>query len=81
MKIVSWNVRGLAGREKRRSIKEMVTREKPDIIILQETKRAEISWREVGAVWGVRFKEWDFIPMEGRSGGGVNSVGCESSIM
>lgn len=60
MKILSWNIRGLGNREKRRNIKDTVRREKVDVEIFQETKRESINWTMIGALWGVRFKDWDF---------------------
>lgn len=69
MKIVSWNVRGLGGREKRKAVKELLIREKPDIVILQETKKEKVDKRLITSVWGVRFKEWVVLPSIGKSGG------------
>ena len=69
MKILSWNVRGVGRREKRRVIKEMLCREKPDIVILQETKKETIDNKLVSSLWGIRFKEWAVLPSVGRSGG------------
>ena len=69
MKILSWNVRGLGRREKRSVIKDLLCHEKPDIVILQETKRELIDKRLISSIWGVRYKEWSFLPSVGRSGG------------
>jgi exonuclease III len=38
MKIVTWNIRGLNGRSKQRILRECIIAEKPDILLLQETK-------------------------------------------
>ena len=38
MIIVSWNIRGLNSKGKQRYIKEKLKKEKPSIMILQETK-------------------------------------------
>lgn len=38
MKLVSWNIRGLNSKGKLRYLKEQIYKEKPDIIILRETK-------------------------------------------
>jgi exonuclease III len=40
MKIISWNIRGLNGRSKQRLLRDMLIAEKPDIMLLQETKCA-----------------------------------------
>ena len=69
MKILSWNVRGLGGTDKRKVIKELLCKEKPDIVILQETKKEKIDNKLIGSVWGARFKEWVVLPYVGRSGG------------
>jgi len=38
MKVVSWNVRGLGGFEKRKEVRSLVTEKRPWILCLQETK-------------------------------------------
>jgi len=38
MKIVSWNVRGLGGFEKRREVWKLVSEKSPFIVCIQETK-------------------------------------------
>jgi exonuclease III len=38
MKIISWNIRGLNGRSKQKVLRDMIMTEKPDIVMLQETK-------------------------------------------
>jgi hypothetical protein len=38
MKIISWNVRGLGGSEKRREVSQLVREKKPFILCIQETK-------------------------------------------
>ena len=49
MKIISWNVRGLGSRNKRRMVKDFLRSENPDVVMIQETKkencdRRSISW-------------------------------------
>lgn len=39
MKIISWNVCGLGGVKKRRSVKECISKCNPIILILQEIKK------------------------------------------
>ncbi|KAL6327487.1 hypothetical protein AAG906_021559 [Vitis piasezkii] len=43
--------------------------EKPDIVMIQETKKAECDRRFVGSVWTTRNKEWAVLPACGASGG------------
>lgn len=69
MKIISWNIRGLGDRTKRRSIKELISKEKPDVVILQEVKRESICALMISAIWGVRYKDWAFLPSIGKSEG------------
>jgi exonuclease III len=38
MKIITWNIRGLNGRSKQRILRDCIMAEKPDILLLQETK-------------------------------------------
>jgi len=38
MKIVTWNIRGINGRSKQRILRDCIMAEKPDILLLQETK-------------------------------------------
>src|ERR1700733_13854712 len=41
MNIVSWNCRGLGSPEKLNAIKDLINQEKPDILLIQETKTTE----------------------------------------
>jgi len=58
LKIITWNIRGIGSDSKRRSIKNRILLEKPDMIILQETKCSEInlqnfiqkSWKKARAI-------------------------------
>jgi exonuclease III len=38
MKIISWNIRGLNGHSKKKMLRDLIFVEKPDIMLLQETK-------------------------------------------
>jgi exonuclease III len=38
MKIITWNIRGLNGRSKQKLLRDLIIAEKPDILLLQETK-------------------------------------------
>jgi endonuclease/exonuclease/phosphatase family metal-dependent hydrolase len=40
MKIISWNIRGLNGHSKQKLLWDIIIAEKPDIMMLQETKCA-----------------------------------------
>ncbi|RVW92839.1 LINE-1 retrotransposable element ORF2 protein [Vitis vinifera] len=61
--------RGLGSRKKRRVVKDFLRLEKPDIVMIQETKKAKCDRRFVGSVWTTRNKEWAVLPACGASGG------------
>ena len=42
MKVVSWNCRGIGGSSKVEALKYIVKIEKPDILLIQETKMSEV---------------------------------------
>lgn len=69
MKILSWNIRGGGSAGKRRAIKEVICRENPDLVVLQEVKKINIDRNFVGSIWCSRFKDWLLLPYVGRSGG------------
>ena len=69
MKIISWNIRGLGSRTKRRVVKDFLRLQNPDVVMFQETKREVCDRRFVGSVWSVRNKEWAILPACGASGG------------
>lgn len=43
MKVISWNVRGLGLRLKRRAIRGVLRRNRADIIFIQESKREKLT--------------------------------------
>ncbi|RVX02466.1 hypothetical protein CK203_031122 [Vitis vinifera] len=55
---LSWNVRGLGSRNKRRMVKDFLRSENPDVVMIQETKKEKCDRRFVGSVWTVRNKDW-----------------------
>ena len=57
MKIISWNVRGLGSRNKRRMIKDFLRSENLDVVMIRETKKENCDRRFVGSVWTVRNKD------------------------
>ena len=69
MKIISWNTRGLGSRKKRRVVKDFLRLEKPDVVMMQETKKAKCDRRFVGSVWTIRNKKWTPLSACGASGG------------
>ena len=68
MKIISWNIRGLGSRQKKRVVKDFLRFQNPDVVMFQETKREVCDRRFVGSVWSVRNKEWAALPTCGALG-------------
>ena len=62
-------MRGSGSYQKRRSIKKVICKEDPDLVVLQEVKKENVDRRFVGSVWRSRFKEWLLLPSIGRSWG------------
>jgi len=69
MKLVSWNVRGLGGVEKRREVRKLVEDKKPLILCLQETKLAVCDDNLSLLMWGDSNHAYSFRPSAGASGG------------
>ena len=69
IKILSWNVRGLNDREKKRMINLVVRAQKADLVCFLETKVQEMSLKIVKS-WGTgRFTDWGAVDAGGASGG------------
>lgn len=69
MKIMTWNIRGLGGIEKRRAVKENCCKYKLDVVVLQETKKAKFSPLLMCSVVGRDLLAWCIIPSCGTMGG------------
>ncbi|WMV09781.1 hypothetical protein MTR67_003166 [Solanum verrucosum] len=67
-KLVSWNVRGLNNRDKRRVIKNIMGDWKADIICLQETKFITELVRQI---WGDRWVKMACLEASGTRGGAM----------
>jgi exonuclease III len=65
----SFNIRGLGGRVKRRKVRELVRREKVELLALQETKVANVDSSFCRSLWGGENVAWRCNPALGRSGG------------
>lgn len=57
-KLVSWNVRGLNNKDKRRLVKSVMGGWNADIICLQETKLERDVIEEVRQIWGGRWVKY-----------------------
>ena len=69
IKILSWNVRGLNDREKRRMINLVVRAQKADLVCFLETKVQEMSLKMVKSLGTGRFTDWGVVDAGGASRG------------
>ncbi|XP_058103553.1 uncharacterized protein LOC131247134 [Magnolia sinica] len=69
MKVVSWNVRGLGSKQKRRLIKHSCRRSNPDVICLQETKVRQFSDSLMESIWKSKDVRWTALHASGSFGG------------
>lgn len=69
MKNISLNVRGLGGVTKRRSIWECISKYNPTSLILQETKKENITLQLMKSSMGPKLTEWYALPACGTSRG------------
>ena len=69
MRIVSWNVRGLNGLEKRKEVKELVQEKVPFVLCIQETKLQLINDFLCTSIWGPTCHDYSFSPSVGASRG------------
>jgi len=68
MRLLSWNVWGLGGWEKKKEVKELV-REKFPLLLCQETKMQSIDDFVCTSIWGSPNCDYSFSPSVGASGG------------
>jgi len=69
MKLLSWNVRGLGGHEKRKEVRSLVKDKNPLILCLQETKLQLCDDRVCASLWDRHSAAFSFRPSQGASGG------------
>ena len=69
MKVLSSNVCGLGGASRRLVVKEMVTSQKVQIVMLQESKLKEVFDRLVKELWGRGYVNWVVVDAVGAAGG------------
>jgi hypothetical protein len=77
MIIGSFNVRGLGGRIKKRKVKDFVSSNHLDCLLIQETKLSSVSEGLCHYLWGNPFCDWSFTLAVGSSGG-ILSIWCSS---
>jgi exonuclease III len=91
MKLVSWNVRGLGGVEKRKEIRRLVGEKNPFILCVQETKLSVCDDSLCNSLWGDSSCSFSYRPSVGASGGllimwdakevEVWSSGCQNYVL
>lgn len=69
MKVIMWNIRGMGRLPRLRQLKEMIARESPDILGLQETIKQNFSEHELESLAPGRGYKWGWIEALGHSGG------------
>jgi exonuclease III len=69
MHVISWNVRGLGGSEKRREVSNMVREKNPFILCLQESKLSVVNDLVCKAIWNDDNVEFSYQSSRGASGG------------
>ena len=68
MKILSWNVRRVNDREKRKVIKEFIKSQRAELACLQETKIHNFCVGVVRSFCSNRFSEWGVVDAVGATG-------------
>lgn len=69
MILISYNIRGLGKREKRRDVRDLIKKVRADVCCLQESKLEQVNNRVARSIWGSQNFDWEFSPSEGNSGG------------
>lgn len=69
MKLVSWNIRGLGGVEKKREVRSLLKEKGPFIVCLQETKLQVCNDGICSAMWDLKSMAFSYRPSQGASGG------------
>lgn len=69
MRILSWNIRGLGSRVKKRFLSKLIKERRPDFIFIQETKMELVEPSDYHRLWGNLEVEGVFSKSEGASGG------------
>jgi exonuclease III len=74
MRVCFWNIRGLGGKGRRRQLREMIFKQRIDVICLQETMKTHFSLANLrNLVGGQRFS-WNWTSARGHSGGTLIGV-------
>lgn len=68
MKIVSYNIRGLGGRIKKKEIRELIRKFNSSVVFLQETKYINHNNVLIHSIWGNTNVEWRAKDAQGLAG-------------
>uniref|UniRef100_A0A803P465 Reverse transcriptase domain-containing protein n=1 Tax=Cannabis sativa TaxID=3483 RepID=A0A803P465_CANSA len=71
LKNLTFNInyeKGSGDKMKRKAIKATLSKVNPDLVVLQEVKKASVDRTFIGSIWRSRFKAWILLPAIGRSG-------------
>lgn len=68
MKLLSYNIRALAGRVKKRDFSQLIKIQKPDLLCLQQSKLELVDRRLCSMLWYGDDFEWVIKEEEGRAG-------------
>ena len=78
MRILSWNVRGLGKKARKRQVRDYVTKEKIDIVGLQETMKQDFTDHDLHELAGGANLIWFWLPATRKSGGILLGVNYDS---
>jgi len=68
MKLISWNVRGLGGADKRREVSHLVKEHQPFLLCIQDTKLPVFDAFVCKSIWGDDNVDYSYQPSVGASG-------------
>jgi exonuclease III len=74
MKILCWNVRGLGGKGRSRQLKEMVDKNRVEILCLQETMKEHFTIAELRELVSGQSFSWNWTTSASHSGGTLLGV-------
>mgnify|MGYP006267345135 CR=1 FL=1 len=78
MRYLFWNIRGCGHVGRRTQLKEYIAKERIDVVALQETIKADFSFRDLLAFDPLQRFSWHWLPSAGHSGGIL--MGCNNDI-
>ncbi|GAU41302.1 hypothetical protein TSUD_325160 [Trifolium subterraneum] len=69
MKLISYNIRGMGGKDKKVDIRNLISHNSPEFVCIQETKLEKIDRTICSFLWGSDKFDFEFKESDGRSGG------------